>query len=196
MLIAANPQGAEMRPQVYWINLPTPGRLAIMARPRAGDWLDDEISEWRALGIDSVISLLEQEEVNELGLQREADLCREQGMEFLSFPIPDRDVPESLRDALVLAQTVSKKISEGKAVAVHCRAGIGRSSLIAACTLACLGLDPVAAFELIAKARGVSVPDTEAQRDWVTALRDSAIAAQSISHPALISGSASSRSYK
>jgi protein-tyrosine phosphatase len=194
MLIAANPWGTEMRPQVYWINLPTPGRLAIMARPRAGDWLDDEISEWRALGIDSVISLLDQDEVSELGLQREADLCREQGMEFLSFPIPDRGVPESLRDAVVLAQTMSKKIGEGKAVAVHCRAGIGRSSLIAACTLVCSGSDPAAAFELIAKARGVSVPDTEAQRDWVTAFRDSTIAAQSISHPAPISGSASSRS--
>ena len=43
------------------------GRLAIMARPRAGEWLGDEISGWRAEGIDTVISLLEQEEVSELG---------------------------------------------------------------------------------------------------------------------------------
>jgi len=47
-----------MRPQVYWINLPMAGRLAIMARPRAGDWLDDEISGWRVQGIDTVVSLL------------------------------------------------------------------------------------------------------------------------------------------
>jgi predicted protein tyrosine phosphatase len=166
-----------MRPQVYWINLPMAGRLGIMARPRAGDWLDDEISGWRAHGIDIVISLLEQEEVSELGLQREAGLCRELGMEFLSFPIPDRGVPESLRDALALTQAVATKIGEGKAVAVHCRAGIGRSSLIAACALVCSGCDPAVAFEVIGKARGVSVPDTEGQRDWVTAFRDSAIAA-------------------
>jgi len=167
-----------MRPQVYWINLPMAGRLAIMARPRAGDWLNDEISGWRAQGIDIVISLLERAEVSELGLQLEAGLCQEQGIEFLSFPIPDRGVPESLRDAVALAQTVSTKIGEGRAVAVHCRAGIGRSSLIAACVLICMGFDPAAAFGLIGKARGVSVPDTEGQRDWVTALQGSAIAAR------------------
>ena len=167
-----------MRPQVYWIDLPMAGRLAIMARPRAGDWLDDEISGWRAQGIDIVVSLLEQEEVSELELQREPGLCREHGMEFLSFPIPDRGVPESLRDALALAQTVSARIGDGRAVAVHCRAGIGRASLIAACALVCLGADPAAAFEVIGKARGVNVPDTEGQIDWVTTFRDSAVAAR------------------
>ena len=34
------------------------GRLAIMARPRAGDWLEDEISGWRAQGVEIVVSLL------------------------------------------------------------------------------------------------------------------------------------------
>jgi hypothetical protein len=101
-----------MRPQVYWIDLPMAGRLAIMARPRAGDWLDDEISGWRFQGIDTVTTLLEEEEVSELGLQREAGLCRELGMEFLSFPIPDRGVPESLRDAVGLAQALSTRIGE------------------------------------------------------------------------------------
>jgi protein-tyrosine phosphatase len=167
-----------MRQQIYWIDLPMAGRLAIMARPRAGDWLDDEISGWRAHGIDLVISLLEQEEVSELGLQREADLCQKQGMEFLSFPIPDRGVPGSLRDAVALAETVSTNIGEGRSVAVHCRAGIGRSSLIAACALVCSGSDPAAAFAAITKARGMNVPDTEGQRDWVAAFREWAIAAR------------------
>lgn len=161
-----------MRPQVYWINLPMAGRLAIMARPRAGDWLDDEISGWRVQGIDTVVSLLEPEEVSELGLQREAALCRALGIEFLSFPIPDRGIPESLRDAVGLAQWLTTRIGEARVVAVHCRAGIGRSSLIAACTLVCSGIEPAMAFEAIGRARGVSVPDTEGQRDWVTAFRD------------------------
>jgi protein-tyrosine phosphatase len=143
-----------MRPQVYWIDLPMAGRLAIMARPRAGDWLDDEISGWRAQGIDTVVSLLEQEEVSELGLHREAGLCREQSMEFFSFPIADRGVPESLCDAMSLAQALSTKIGQGRTVAVHCRAGIGRSSLIAACALVCSGADPAEAFEVIGRARG------------------------------------------
>jgi protein-tyrosine phosphatase len=165
-----------MRAQVYWIDRPMAGRLAIMARPRADDWLEDEISGWRTEGVDVVLSLLEQEEVRELGLQREAGLCREQGMEFLSFPIPDRGVPESLREAVTLARALAGEIDRGKAVAIHCRAGIGRSSLVAACALVCLGVDPAVAFEAIGEARGVSVPDTAGQRDWVTTFRDSAVA--------------------
>lgn len=57
-----------MRPNVYWVDLPASGRLAIMPRPRAGDWLDKEIAGWRAEGIHVVVSLLEAEEVAELGL--------------------------------------------------------------------------------------------------------------------------------
>jgi protein-tyrosine phosphatase len=121
-----------MRPQVNWIDQPMAGRLAIMARPRAGDWLDDEIAGWRAQGIDIVVSLLEPDEISELGLQREEGLCRAQGMEFVAFPIQDRGVPGSLRGAVALARLVSNKIGEGRSVAVHCRAGIGSSSLIAA----------------------------------------------------------------
>jgi protein-tyrosine phosphatase len=78
-------------------------------------------------------------------------------MEFISFPVPDGGVPVA-------------RLNEGKAVAVHCRAGIGRSSLIAACVLVLLGFAPGMAF--IGKARGVKVPDTGGQRDWVDMFRE------------------------
>jgi hypothetical protein len=167
-----------MRSQVHWIDLPSPGRLAIMARPRAGDWLDEEIAGWRAEGIDIVVSLLEAEEVSELGLQREPALCREQGIAFMSFPIPDRGVPPSLAATAALARALSKSVGEGKAVAVHCRAGIGRSSLIAACVMVCSGIAPTAAFDVIGRARGLNVPDTDGQRDWLTVFCDSAATAR------------------
>jgi hypothetical protein len=44
--------------QLYWIDAPATGRLAIMARPRAGDWLDDEIAGWKLAGVDTVVCLL------------------------------------------------------------------------------------------------------------------------------------------
>lgn len=167
-----------MRAQLYWIDWPMAGRLAIMARPRAGDWLDDEISGWRAEGVEIVVSLLERDEVSELGLQREPVLCREQGMAFLSFPIPDRGVPDSLRDAVVLARRLVREINEGRAIAIHCRAGIGRSALMAACALVCLGAGPTMALEAIGRARGVSVPDTEGQVLWVSAFQEATAAAR------------------
>ena len=57
-----------MRSTIHWIEAPAKGRLGIMARPRSGDWLNDEIAGWEAAGINTVVCLLEHDEVNELGL--------------------------------------------------------------------------------------------------------------------------------
>ncbi len=161
-----------MHPKVHWIEAPLAGRLAIVPRPRAGDWLNDEIAGWRAEGIDLVVSLLESEEVAELGLHGEAGLCDEHTIEFVSFPVPDRGVPSSRPAASALARLLVSRVSQGKTAAIHCRAGIGRSSVIAACALVCLGTNPDRAFDMIAKARGVEVPDTEGQQAWVRAFAD------------------------
>lgn len=156
-----------MHSTLYWIDAPGPLRLAIMARPRAGDWLEDEIAHWRASGVGIVVSLLEREEVEDLGLQREAPLCAENGIEFRSFPIPDRGLPDDAGEALRFVAEVARA---GKPVAIHCRAGIGRSSLMAAAMLIGGGMNPAAAMSAIGAARGVPIPDTDAQRDWVLAL--------------------------
>lgn len=66
-------------------------------------------------------------------------------------------------------QIVALQVSGGKTVAVHCRAGTGRSSSITAGVLICSGLTADDALGLIAAAWGIEVPDTEAQRDWVKA---------------------------
>ena len=52
---------------------------------------------------------------------------------------------------------------------IHCRAGIGRTSLVTAGVLLQAGFEPDEAFEHIGKARGMAVPDTDEQRDWVVA---------------------------
>jgi protein-tyrosine phosphatase len=164
-----------MRPSIYWLSLQKPWRLAIMPRPRAGDWLADEVAGWKSEGIDVVVSLLEEHEIVELGLQTLPTSCRSAAIELVSFPIPDRGVPASTIRADELVRRLSEAVTEGKAVAIHCRAGIGRSSLIAACVLARAGYDVANAFDTIAKARGIRVPDTEAQRDWVSAFLAAAV---------------------
>jgi protein-tyrosine phosphatase len=55
----------------------------------------------------------------------------------------------------------------GRTVVIHCRAGIGRSAVIAACALICSGQDVGTAFNEISRSRGVMVPDTDEQREWV-----------------------------
>jgi hypothetical protein len=41
---------STMTPNLFWIAEVPRGRLAIMARPRAGDWLVDEMAAWYAPG--------------------------------------------------------------------------------------------------------------------------------------------------
>jgi protein-tyrosine phosphatase len=154
--------------RLHWIPISVTGRLAIMARPRADEWLEIEIDAWKSAGVDRVISLLEPDEVSELCLQAEARLCRERGVGFLSFPIPDRGLPDRM-DTRMMVDSVAHDLTVGRSVAIHCRAGIGRSSLIAACVQVCLGVEALQALSLIREARGVSVPDTEEQREWIMA---------------------------
>ena len=83
---------------MYWIDIAGPGRIAISAKPRSGEWLADEIKNWRLAGVDRVVSLLEANEVHELGLQSEGAVCEAEGILFLTLPIVDRGVPERLTE--------------------------------------------------------------------------------------------------
>jgi protein-tyrosine phosphatase len=158
-----------MKTELYWIDGPWSGRLAIVPRPRGGDWLEDEIGAWRQSGLDVVVSLLTPEEVADLDLAQEAELSRAKNIEFVAFPIPDRSTPLSRRATTELVKTLHARLAEGKNIGVHCRQGIGRSALIAACLLVFAGVEPETAFRHVSVARGSVVPETFAQRDWVIA---------------------------
>jgi len=158
-----------MLSNIYWIRTPGDLRLAIMARPRSGDWLEDEIAHWHRSGVEIVVSMLERDEVEELELSREQILSERHGIEFRSWPIPDRGLPH---DRAAFRQFAGKLAESGKAVAIHCRAGIGRSSVLAAAIMIHAGQSAEPALTAIADARGVPVPDTDEQRDWIAALED------------------------
>lgn len=158
-----------MKPDVYWINGPWPGKLAILARPRGADWLEDEVAGWKEAGVDVVVSVLTREEDYELGLLDERKLVQRQGLTFISFPIADYSVPTSSKDVRQLVSKLEESLTQGNSVGIHCRQGIGRSSLVAACVLVTSGESPTTAFQNISSARGRSVPDTPEQKNWVTA---------------------------
>ena len=160
-----------IRSTIYWVGTGTRGRLGILARPRAGDWLEDEMKALRDAGVEILVSLLTPEEETELELEAEKKWCESAAMKFLSFPIDDRGTPDSDREALASINGLESAGSDGKTVAVHCRMGIGRSSLIAASVMVRLGIDGNVAFERLAASRGLAVPDTEEQRRWVLQLK-------------------------
>jgi protein-tyrosine phosphatase len=156
-----------MSTKLYWVDGPWPGKLALAARPRGDDWLEDEIASWRREGVDTVFSLLTFEEENDLGLSNEASGVKAKGMQFVSFPIPDREVPNSDAKVAKALEKLDADLSAGKNVVVHCRQGVGRSGLISAALLVMKGFSPEAAVKSLSAARGTSVPETAAQRRWI-----------------------------
>jgi protein-tyrosine phosphatase len=153
--------------KLHWVNGPWRGKLAMAARPRGGDWLQDEITSWRKSGVATVVSLLEEHEERDLDLTAERSEAEKQGMKFISFPIVDRDVPVSQSKFGKMLETLHRELAAGQSVALHCRQGIGRTGLVAACLLVGDGLSPQEAMDRLTAARGVEVPETEQQRRWI-----------------------------
>ena len=156
-----------MTPEIYRIADIGEGFLAIMAKPVAGEWLQDDLASLVAGGIDQIISLLEIHEEAELGLTEERDICATVGARFVSFPVPDRGIPSDLRSFAQLASRTCQAIEDGNNTVIHCRAGIGRSGMLAAGVLVASGVASEEAFRQISLARRVDVPDTEEQMDLV-----------------------------
>ncbi len=150
-----------------WIETGNKLRLAIVPRPRGGDWLEDEALSMKNAGIDILVSMLRAEEEAELGLSTESEACRAAGIEFMSFPIQDRDVPYSIASFSAFVEQLRAELHRGRSVAVHCRASIGRSSLLLAGVLCAEGFAPQDAFRRLATARGLQVPDTAEQVQWI-----------------------------
>jgi len=142
-------------------------RLAITPRPRGYDWLADDIRLLRRAGVDVLVSALTRTEAQDMGLREESQCCQNNGLEFLSFPIEDRSVPASFSEFDGLVNSVTEHLRNGRAVGVHCRAGIGRSAMIVASALIRDGLSVDSAFRAIQEARGCPVPNTPEQRQWV-----------------------------
>jgi protein-tyrosine phosphatase len=137
-----------------------------MARPRGGDWLDEEMRDLSISGVGVLVSALTATEATSLDLDGESDAAEKAELRFIRFPVTDRGIP----DAPAFRSLVSELkilLGEGTHVVVHCRMGIGRSSLIAAGVLVDEGMSADDAWSAISQARGLAVPDTDQQRSWL-----------------------------
>ncbi len=154
-----------MRATLFTVDQPGPGQLSTMAKPRGGDWLTDEMAALREAGVDVLVCALTTPERHEVGLADEPSAARAAGLRFVAMPIPDRAVPDP---ATVLPdlRRLAGQLRDGAHIVTHCRIGIGRASLLAAGILVLNGLPPDDAWQRLERARGLTVPDTPAQRDW------------------------------
>ena len=156
-----------MKPDIYTIEMIGSGFLAVMAKPVSGEWIEDEFFGIAKAGIKQIVSLLEIHEEYEVGLQNERKLAEQNHMVFISFPIQDRGLPNSVSEFSKVTKKLYQEIAAGKNTVIHCRAGIGRTGIVAAGVLLHYGFKPDEAFRHISAKRGVQVPDTDEQRNWI-----------------------------
>ena len=154
-------------PEVFRVASIGKGSLAVMARPGVSEPLQKTFEALAKLDVGVVVSLLEDSEALELGLAEERAACESAGIEFLSFPIEDRGLPRDAEALAHFSKFAHSRIFNGSAVVFHCRAAIGRSGMMAASVLLHEGLTVREAFAQISAARGLTVPDTRGQLEWV-----------------------------
>lgn len=67
--------------------------------------------------------------------------------QVICFPIPDRSIPENVREFCALVVKISEEIKSGKKIYIHCKAGHGRSGTLVSSLLCYMyKLDPDESF--------------------------------------------------
>jgi len=151
--------------------IPTGGasRIATMARPAGDAYLPDEMEKLYQHGVTDLISHLTDMEIYALGLADEGEVCAAAGMRFHHYPIGDGGLPTRPEYDFFIDSLIPV-LQRGGFIVVHCRGGIGRSSITAAALLIRLGMAPGEAVKAIAFARGFPIPDTMEQYDFIMSL--------------------------
>ena len=134
-------------PQAFtWL---VPERLVACVHPAVGE---QAAAELRRSGVTLVINLHE--------LPDPQDLLDRLGAETLHLPVPNSNAPaQSQLDRGVAA--ITDALANGKRVAVHCGAGLGRTGTLLAAYLVSQGIDSEAAIERIRAVRPGSVETLE-----------------------------------
>lgn len=155
-----------MRPTLYTVALDSPGTLSTMAKPEGGAWLADQMAGLREAGVDILVSALTESEQIEEDLTDEPLEAAYAGLRFIELPIPDMGLPNRA-EVLPVLRDLAQDLEAGHHIAIHCWAGIGRCSLLAATLMVLTATAPDTAWHRISEARGRTVPETPAQRDWI-----------------------------
>src|SRR2546429_7616753 len=100
-----------MRMDLYWIDGPWTGKLAIFAHPRGGEWLLDEIRALKGDVVDVIVSLLTKKEDEEINLLAEQEVCEGLGLQFIQFSIDDVSVSASSAASLVFVNALDEFLS-------------------------------------------------------------------------------------
>lgn len=141
---------------LWWV---IPGVLAGMPMPflhpdrrmnQGGELsaFDDELAVLQAAGIRAVVSLL--------NIPSDESVYASAGFSFLCLPVPDGGAP-TMEQATEFVAFVNGHRAAGRAVAVHCEAGVGRTGTMLAVYLISEGASAQSAIEAVREVEKTAV---------------------------------------
>lgn len=151
---------------LFLIDGPWRGKLAIAPAPAPGRGLESALRGWQRLGVTGVLSMLDNER---RGWEKERQICERVGLEFYSIPVEDHSIPsaEELPEIASRLADVEMELQRGAVIVAHCYAGIGRSGMATVALLMLGGVPLEEAVKRVSDARGRSCPETEEQHEWL-----------------------------
>jgi protein-tyrosine phosphatase len=158
--------------RVDWVQSPHigPGRLGITICPGRRDRdrnLEADLAQLRADGVDRLLCLSTEAEMDWAGVSELGRRAEAFGLDYRWLPVPDQGTC-SLSEAVDLVGWCRDGIKRGESVVVTCMGGLGRSGMIAACTLVDAGVSATDAIASVRAVRGPRALETSGQEQLVS----------------------------
>lgn len=132
--------------------------------------LDTDLQAIAAWGASRVVSIIQHDELEILGVPQIGSKVLERGMQWHHLPVPDQSIPNQDRFPPLwanLTKILQSELSAGKKVLLHCRGGLGRTGLVAALLLMDLGSCARDAIAAVRAARSPRAIETREQEKYV-----------------------------
>jgi hypothetical protein len=158
--------------RVDWVDSPQipAGRLGMTICPGRQDRdrdLEADLDRLRAEGVDRLLCLSTEAEMDWAGVPDLGSRAEALGFDYRWLPVPDQGTC-SLSEAVDLVRWCREGLERGESVVITCMGGLGRSGMVAACTLVDLGASPAAAIASVRAARGPRALETSGQEELVS----------------------------
>jgi len=156
--------------------LKQPGQIAMTIAPGKRDeeadviWKRDlkvDLDRLREhYDVDRLVCLLEEDELEHLGIPDLLAQAQARGIQTEHLPIPDEGLPASMEVFSALVNQVVGALASGETVLIHCKGGRGRTGMVAAACLVQLGYSPVDAIAAIQQVRSGAL-SVALKRDYI-----------------------------